>query len=97
MRDRGYFPTHRTEDGIDPGCQAHAIITAANDYCVLIDHDWDRIADWYRLDRERSSSIREEQIYDDLRQSGKERAIEQWPPWRQLHIIRYSHDPAPDS
>lgn len=46
---REHFPTHRHHAGIDRRCPIHSIIAACNDYTTLVDDDWRRIADWYRL------------------------------------------------
>ncbi len=77
--EHGYFPTHRTHPGIDSGCQTHAIAAAANDYCLIIDHDWDRIADWYHLDRKRRPSVSPEQLYIELREWSQRQGDETWP------------------
>ncbi|MDZ7733888.1 MAG: hypothetical protein U5R31_13230 [Acidimicrobiia bacterium] len=44
--NREHFPTFRHHGGIDAACQVHAVITACNDYCTLVDDDWHRVADW---------------------------------------------------
>ena len=44
-----HFPTFRHHPGIDIKCQVHQVITACNDYLVLIDSEWHRIADWFNL------------------------------------------------
>ena len=78
---RGYFPTHRQHPGIEVGCQVHAIITAANDYCRLVDDDWDRIADWYHLEKRRPLRVNEGEVYSQLRSDTLAKGVEGWPPW----------------
>lgn len=78
---RGYFPTYRTHDGIDPVCQVHGMITGANDYCMLIEDDWARIADWYRVTGQRASAPTSEEYYVELRRRTLDKGIAQWPPW----------------
>ena len=78
---RGYFPTHRLHPGIEVGCQVHAIITAANDYCRLVDDDWDRIADWYHLQKRRPLRVNEGELYSQLRDDSVAKGVEVWPPW----------------
>lgn len=65
--DREHFPTHRHHAGINIKCQMHAVIAAANDYCVLIDDDWHRIADWYRQPTPWTSPIADHAMYEGFR------------------------------
>ncbi|GJM39037.1 MAG: hypothetical protein DHS20C19_24040 [Acidimicrobiales bacterium] len=51
------FATSRHHPDIDPTCQPHQVIQAAVDYCTILDDDWNRIADWYRLPTNRPTTI----------------------------------------
>lgn len=64
--DSERFPTHRHHGGIDPKCQLHAVISACNDYCTLVDDDWRRVADWYRLPVGRVNSVNDRRLYDKM-------------------------------
>ena len=79
--DRGYFVTHRSQKKVRDECQAHAIITAANDYCLIIDDEWDRLADWYHIGEPRPTGVSAETLYENLRKRTIERGVHQWPPW----------------
>ena len=43
------FATHRHHADIDPKCWLHAVVCACSDFMALLDDDWARIADWYRI------------------------------------------------
>jgi hypothetical protein len=47
-------------------CQVHATIQACDDYCKLVDDDWDRIADWYHPGERRPSRVEAEELYQRL-------------------------------
>lgn len=79
--ERAYFPTYRTHPDIDPVCPVHAIITAADDYCLLIDDDWNRIADWYRITAQPDRGPTPGEHYAELRRRTLDKGIDQWPPW----------------
>jgi hypothetical protein len=76
---RAYFPTYTTDPGISDACMVHTVIKACGDYCLLIDDEWDRIADWYRLGEARRPSEKPEDEYWKLRERHDRR--EAWPPW----------------
>ncbi|HYI61534.1 MAG TPA: hypothetical protein VEW93_06985 [Acidimicrobiales bacterium] len=59
------YPTHRHHAGVDRGCQLHAMVAACNDFCALVDDDWKRVADWYRLPAEAVGMVRESGLYED--------------------------------
>lgn len=48
----------------EAGCQVHAAIQAAHDYCDLIDADWLKIADWYHPGSEPSRGVIGESLYE---------------------------------
>ncbi len=78
---RGHFHTSRTESGIDEDCQPHQIIKAANDYCTIVDYEWDQIADWYHIGEARRTGVDGAVLYEDLKRRTKQRGINVWPPW----------------
>ena len=45
---REIFPTAINNTLISDQCDMHMLISACNDYCLLLDDSWDQIADWYR-------------------------------------------------
>jgi len=45
---RDFFPVHRNHPNIDRRCSMHRLISAVNDFCLILDDGWDQIADWYR-------------------------------------------------
>ncbi|MFI1955918.1 hypothetical protein ACH437_29465 [Streptomyces xinghaiensis] len=47
----------------EDGCQVHATITAAQEYCDLIDADWLKIADWYHPGARPPRSTDDHQLY----------------------------------
>ena len=51
-------------DQAGPDCQVHAAITAAQEYCDLIDADWLRIADWYRLGARPPKPADDQRLYE---------------------------------
>ncbi len=79
--ERGHFHTHRTVPSIDETCQPHLLIAAANDYCTLIDYEWDLIADWYHIGEPRRVGVDGAQLYEEFRESARQRGINLWPPW----------------
>lgn len=76
---REYFPTPRIETGISEDCMVHTVITACADYCLLIDDEWDRIADWYRIQERRLPTVKPDDEYRKLRDTYKG---ESWPLWQ---------------
>lgn len=63
------YPTHRHHPGIQQRCQLHALVTACNDYCALVDDDWKRVADWYRLPTRPLQAVSGEELYVGWRTS----------------------------
>lgn len=57
------FPTHRGHPTIAPICPLHAMVAACGDYMMILDDDWDRIADWYHIDERRPVPDTAEQRY----------------------------------
>ena len=45
---REIFPTPINNTHISDQCDMHMLISACNDYCLLLDDSWDQVADWYR-------------------------------------------------
>ena len=43
------FANHEADEGVSATCQLHQVIAACLDYVSLIDADWLKIADWYRI------------------------------------------------
>ena len=60
-----HFPTHRHHPGISPRCQLHAMVSAANDFTTLIDDDWRRIADWYRLGEHPQAIVNDRKLFEE--------------------------------
>jgi hypothetical protein len=54
--DEEYFPTSDHHDGIKRDCKVHRVIHACGVYMDLVDQDWKRIADWYRIGEESIAS-----------------------------------------
>lgn len=79
--ERGHFHTHRTVPTIDEGCQPHQVVSAANDYCVIIDDEWDLIADWYHIGEPRRTNVDGGTLYADLRERERRKGTNVWPPW----------------
>jgi hypothetical protein len=44
--DVEYHPTARYVAGILPDCPVHAVIEASSQYCVVVEHEWLKVADW---------------------------------------------------
>lgn len=65
--DQERYPTHRHHPGIDRKCQLHAIVAACADYCALLDDDWNRVADWYRLGEKATGRVRDSVLYWEWR------------------------------
>jgi hypothetical protein len=61
--EQEHFPTHRHHGGIDQRCQVHSVITACNDYCTLVDDDWQRVADWYRIDEQPPVPVNDRRLF----------------------------------
>ena len=80
--ERGHFATAQTDAGISEICQLHEIVSSANAFCVIIDDDWDRIADWYHIGDRRPRGASASELYDDLRRRHVDQGVHQWPPWR---------------
>jgi hypothetical protein len=74
---RGHFHTHKTVNTIDESCQPHQMVAAANDYCMIVDDEWDLIADWYHINEPRRRGVDGVVLYEELR----ERARRQGTPW----------------
>jgi hypothetical protein len=51
------------DEEIEETCQVHATIRACQDYCRLIDEDWDLIADWYHAGEQRRPRVDGETLY----------------------------------
>jgi hypothetical protein len=69
--EREHFPTHRHHPGINRKCSLHAIVTACNDYTTLIDDDWTRVADWYRLPAIPTGMANDRKMYEEWRQTSR--------------------------
>jgi len=79
--ERGHFHTHRIVKTIAEGCQPHQVISAANDYCVIIDNEWDLIADWYHIGEPRRTGVDGAALYEELRNQHRRKGTNVWPPW----------------
>jgi hypothetical protein len=71
--ERGHFHTHRAVATIDEGCQPHQVVSAANDYCVIIDDEWDLLADWYHIGEPRRTGVDGGTLYANLRERERRR------------------------
>lgn len=61
---REHFPTALTHPGIDSQCGLHQLISACNDYMLILDDAWDQIADWYHdVPKPTRHDLSAEQIY----------------------------------
>ncbi len=69
--EQEHFPTHRHHPGIDKHCSLHAIVTACNGYTTLIDDDWARVADWYRLPAIPSGIVNDREMYEEWRRKSE--------------------------
>lgn len=68
--ERGsYFATSKTDAGISEACSLHQVVEACSDYCEMIDVDWTKIADWYRIDHRPPRGVMGEDIYRDDRRT----------------------------
>lgn len=65
MRGIEPFATQRHHNEIDDKCWMHAVITACGDFMTLLDDDWRRIADWYRLPADRRPGVQGETLYEE--------------------------------
>lgn len=79
--ERGHFHTHKTVPTISEDCQPHQMISAANDYCVVIDYEWDLLADWYHIGDERQVGVDGLVLYHQLREATERSGVNVWPPW----------------
>lgn len=79
--ERGHLHTHRTVTTIDETCQPHQVVSAANDYCTIIDDEWDLIADWYHDSEPRRTAVDSGVLYVQLREQERRRGANVWPPW----------------
>lgn len=84
--ERGHFHTHRTVKTIDEGCQPHQVISASNDYCVIVDDEWDLIADWYHIGEPRRAGVDGAALYERLRAQERRKGSRVWPPWDTRHL-----------
>lgn len=64
-----YFPTSHNQSGISPDCWPHQVIDACGTYCKLIDEDWVKTADWYRIPSHIHKDISAEQRYTEWRRT----------------------------
>jgi hypothetical protein len=62
-----YFPTSRSHKTISDGCTVHRVVSACGRYCELVDQDWLKIADWYRLDDRMRAGVTADRMYTDWR------------------------------
>lgn len=61
---REEFPTHRGHPGISAQCDLHILVTACNDFTLILDDAWDQIADWYRDEpKPKRVDVTAEQVY----------------------------------
>jgi hypothetical protein len=58
-----YFPVAANHKGISEDCDVHRLIGACTDYCVLVDGDWRKVADWYHLGAETVKGLGTERLY----------------------------------
>ncbi len=58
-----HFPTAKNHPGISEGCHLHQLVSACQDYIELIDADWLKIADWYRIDEAPRHRVSGERLY----------------------------------
>ncbi len=58
-----YFATAKTDAAINEICSLHQVIEACSDYCELIDVDWTKIADWYRIEGRPRRGLTGEALY----------------------------------
>jgi len=64
--DNEYFPTSDHHDGIKADCKVHRVIHACGVYMDLVDQDWNRIADWYRIKEEPVRGLKPDTRYMEL-------------------------------
>ncbi len=67
--DTEHFPTYRHHPDIKKGCPLHDLVRACNDYCTLIDDDWQRIADWYELPGDAPRPANDRKMYESGKQA----------------------------
>jgi hypothetical protein len=58
-----HFPTSKSHTGISEDCHLHQLVSACQDYIELIDEDWLKIADWYRIDEVPRRGVSGEGLY----------------------------------
>jgi hypothetical protein len=63
-----FVATCRCENDEHPrdDCRVHAMIQACQRYCVLVDEEWYKIADWYHSDTKPRRPITGAELYDKL-------------------------------
>ena len=61
--EQDYFATADTGEGIDEDCPLHLVVTACNDLRKMIDADWLKIADWYRIETSPRRGVSGEELY----------------------------------
>jgi hypothetical protein len=64
---RALFPTAQTYERISRRCGLHAVVRACSDFCLLLDDDWHRIADWYHLPSPRPTGVNATDLIDGSR------------------------------
>jgi hypothetical protein len=64
--DEEYFPTSDHHAGIKQACKIHRVVHACGVYMDIVDQDWKRIADWYRIEEPISRGARPDLRYMDL-------------------------------
>lgn len=79
--ERGHFHTHMLVPTISENCQPHQVVKAANDYCTILDDEWDLIADWYHIGEKREAGVDGLAMYHRLRETSKAAGVNLWPPW----------------
>ena len=60
---RELFPTPINNAGISDQCDMHMLISACNDFCLILDDGWDQIADWYH---DAPKPIRHDQTAEEI-------------------------------
>jgi hypothetical protein len=58
-----HFATSKAHHGISSDCHLHQLVLACQDYIELIDDDWLKIADWYRIDEVPRRGLSGEGLY----------------------------------
>ena len=65
-------PPPRHHPGTTRKCSLNAIVTACNDCTTLIDDDWTKVADWYRLPAICTGMANDQKMYEE---------------WKTRHVI----------